>query len=72
MGEYVQNSDQFKNIRKTRWDLYKKELGSQLENVDLNKENLDELTGSMNEAIKTAFHKSCKEKKKGGKSKPEW
>ena len=40
-------------------------------NVDLNNENLDELTGPMNEA-KIAFHKSCKEKKKGGKSKPEW
>ena len=73
MGEYAQDSEMFRNIRKTRWDLYKKELGRQLENVDLNSEELDELTGSMNEAIKIAFHKSCKEKKRnGGKNKPEW
>ena len=73
MGEYVQNLDSFRNVRKTRWDRYKKELGSQLENIDLNSENLDELTGPMNEAIKIAFHQNCKEKKnKGGKGKPEW
>ena len=47
--EYVQNSDLFRNIRKTCWDLYKKELDSQLEYVDLNNENFDELMGSMNE-----------------------
>ena len=40
MGEYVQNLDSFRNIRKTRWDLYKKERGSQLENMDLNSEKL--------------------------------
>ena len=72
VGEYESHSDTYRNIRKTRWDKYKRELNSQMGNVDINNDNLDDLTGLMNEAITKAYHESCKERKKSGKNKPEW
>ena len=72
-GEYIHETEKYRNVRNTRWDLYNRELKRQVEVVELNNENLDDLTGLITNAIDKAYKKSCKEKaRKSGKGKPDW
>ena len=72
ISEHIQEPQRYRNVRKTNWDLYQRELRRQMDTIDIHNDNLDELTGEMNNAINNAYNKSCKTRKRGGKRRVEW
>ena len=68
----TQESEKYRNIRKTRWDLYRHELKQNLESKEVEGEELDKIVEHINESIIKAFHESCTEKDKKNKKKVIW
>ena len=53
----------YRNVRTTNWDIFRLKLREELGNLDEN-ENINEQTERLNKAIKTAYHESCREKRR--------
>ena len=67
-------TEEFRNVKKTRWSQYQHELTKKVEEKKISEtEELDEMVEKVNEAIIEAYHKSNKpRKKKQGDLKPPW
>jgi ribonuclease HI len=70
--EIVLNNEDFRNIRRTDWELYNRELRTIGINFEGN-DSLDTKAQKLEDCIITAFHKSCKlSRGKTGKLPPWW
>ena len=70
-NDFILKNDDFRNIRKTRWALYRQELLSNGLNFTCN--TLDSKAEKLENCIITAFHNSCSlSKGLTGKNPPYW